>query len=159
MKKNEGANEKNISANTAAAETSSKRTVSIVVDNVAGVLAKVTNLFSRRGFNIDSLAVGTTEKPQFSRITVEIHATNSQVDEKRDHRDRQHFQRQDHRPPARLGHLRDHGAGRQGRGGHQDALKIRHHRAGQNGRRRARKRRGLDLQGLISKKPQRATEV
>ena len=79
MNKNEGANEKNISANPAAAETSSKRTVSIVVDNVAGVLAKVTNLFSRRGFNIDSLAVGTTEKPQFSRITVEIHATNSQV--------------------------------------------------------------------------------
>lgn len=51
-----------------------KRTISIVVDNVSGVLSKVTNLFSRRGFNIDSLAVGTTEKPEFSRITVELHA-------------------------------------------------------------------------------------
>ncbi|MBP5311622.1 MAG: acetolactate synthase small subunit [Clostridia bacterium] len=55
------------------------RTLSIVVDNVAGVLSKVTGLFSRRGYNIDSLAVGTTEKPEFSRITVKIHATGSQV--------------------------------------------------------------------------------
>ncbi len=51
-----------------------KRTISIVVDNVSGVLSKVTNLFSRRGFNIDSLAVGTTEKPEFSRITIELQA-------------------------------------------------------------------------------------
>jgi acetolactate synthase-1/3 small subunit len=80
MKKTDVSTEKIKPENLAAAEeTVSKRTVSIVVDNVAGVLAKVTNLFSRRGFNIDSLAVGTTEKPQFSRITVEIHATNSQV--------------------------------------------------------------------------------
>ncbi|MBQ7444572.1 MAG: acetolactate synthase small subunit [Clostridia bacterium] len=55
------------------------RTLSIVVDNVAGVLSKVTGLFSRRGYNIDSLAVGTTEKPEFSRITVKIHAGESQV--------------------------------------------------------------------------------
>lgn len=62
-----------------AGDAVNKRTVSILVDNVSGVLSKVTNLFSRRGFNIDSLAVGTTEKPEFSRITVEIHATDSQV--------------------------------------------------------------------------------
>ncbi|MBP1587087.1 MAG: acetolactate synthase small subunit [Clostridia bacterium] len=65
--------------NISACDIVNKRTVSILVDNVSGVLSKVTNLFSRRGFNIDSLAVGTTEKPEFSRITVEIHATDSQV--------------------------------------------------------------------------------
>lgn len=53
-----------------------KKTLSIVVDNVSGVLSKVTNLFSRRGFNIDSLAVGPTEKDEFSRITVEVHCTD-----------------------------------------------------------------------------------
>ena len=57
----------------------SKRTVSILVDNVSGVLSKVTNLFSRRGFNIDSLAVGTTEKPEFSRITVELRASEERL--------------------------------------------------------------------------------
>ncbi len=55
------------------------RTLSIVVDNIAGVLYKVTSVFSRRGFNIDSLAVGTTEKPEYSRITVKIHASEAQV--------------------------------------------------------------------------------
>lgn len=55
------------------------KTLSIVVDNVAGVLYKVTSVFSRRGYNIDSLAVGTTEKPEYSRITVKIHATEAQV--------------------------------------------------------------------------------
>jgi len=48
------------------------RTISIVVDNQAGVLAKVSNLFCRRGYNIDSLAVGTTENPLLSRITVVV---------------------------------------------------------------------------------------
>jgi len=62
-------------------KTFQKRTISIVVDNVAGVLSKVTNLFSRRGFNIDSLAVGTTEKPEFSRITVEVHADDDLLDQ------------------------------------------------------------------------------
>ena len=46
------------------------KTISILVDNEAGVLARVTNLFSRRGYNIDSLAVGTTDEPSTSRITV-----------------------------------------------------------------------------------------
>ncbi|MBO5076892.1 MAG: acetolactate synthase small subunit, partial [Clostridia bacterium] len=48
------------------------KTISILVDNEAGVLARVTNLFSRRGFNIDSLAVGTTDEPAVSRITVRV---------------------------------------------------------------------------------------
>ncbi len=48
------------------------KTISILVDNEAGVLARVTNLFSRRGVNIDSLAVGTTDDPSVSRITVRV---------------------------------------------------------------------------------------
>ena len=48
------------------------KTISILVDNEAGVLARVTNLFSRRGYNIDSLAVGTTDVPSQSRITVRV---------------------------------------------------------------------------------------
>lgn len=48
------------------------KTISILVDNEAGVLARVTSLFSRRGYNIDSLAVGTTDVPEISRITVRV---------------------------------------------------------------------------------------
>lgn len=44
--------------------------LSILVDNSAGVLSRVAGLFSRRGYNIDSLTVGVTEKPEFSRMTV-----------------------------------------------------------------------------------------
>lgn len=47
-----------------------KRTISILVENHAGVLSRVTGLFSRRGFNIDSLAVGVTDNPSVSRITI-----------------------------------------------------------------------------------------
>ena len=46
------------------------KTISVLVDNKAGVLARVTNLFSRRGYNIDSLAVGTADRTDISRITV-----------------------------------------------------------------------------------------
>jgi len=47
-----------------------KHVVSILVENNAGVLSRVSGLFSRRGYNIDSLSVGETEDPQYSRITV-----------------------------------------------------------------------------------------
>lgn len=47
-----------------------KYTLSVHVENKAGVLSKVVALFSRRGFNIDSLAVGTTEDEAISRITI-----------------------------------------------------------------------------------------
>ncbi len=47
-----------------------KHTLSVLVENKAGVLTRVTNLFSRRGYNIDSLAVGETENPTVSRITL-----------------------------------------------------------------------------------------
>ena len=45
-------------------------TLSILVENQAGVLSKISGLFSRRGFNIDSLAVGVTQDPSVSRITI-----------------------------------------------------------------------------------------
>ena len=47
-----------------------KHTISILVENHAGVLARVAGLFARRGFNIDSLAVGITEDEKISRITI-----------------------------------------------------------------------------------------
>ena len=45
-------------------------TLSILVENQAGVLSKISGLFSRRGFNIDSLEVGVTTDPNVSRITI-----------------------------------------------------------------------------------------
>ena len=45
-------------------------TLSILVENQAGVLSKISGLFSRRGFNIDSLAVGVTNNPAVSIITI-----------------------------------------------------------------------------------------
>lgn len=47
-----------------------KHTISILVENHAGVLSRISGLFSRRGFNIDSLAVGETDDPKISRITI-----------------------------------------------------------------------------------------
>ncbi len=49
-----------------------KHTLSVLVENHAGVLSRVAGLFSRRGFNIDSLAVGVTENPDISRITIVV---------------------------------------------------------------------------------------
>ena len=50
----------------------SKHTLSVLVENKPGVLARVAGLFSRRAFNIHSLAVGPTEHPEISRITVVV---------------------------------------------------------------------------------------
>ncbi len=47
-----------------------KHTISILVENNAGVLARISGLFARRGFNIHSLAVGVTEDEKVSRITI-----------------------------------------------------------------------------------------
>jgi acetolactate synthase-1/3 small subunit len=49
-----------------------KHTLSVLVENKPGVLARVAGLFARRGYNIDSLAVGVTEKPEVSRMTVVV---------------------------------------------------------------------------------------
>ena len=47
--------------------------IAVYVDNQFGVLTRVTGLFTRRGFNIDSLTVGVTEDPKYSRITITMH--------------------------------------------------------------------------------------
>lgn len=47
-----------------------KHTISVLVENKAGVLSRISGLFARRGFNIDSLAVGTTVDKNISRITL-----------------------------------------------------------------------------------------
>ncbi len=46
------------------------RVLSLLVDNTSGVLSRVAGLFSRRGYNIDSLSVGETANPKFSRMTI-----------------------------------------------------------------------------------------
>ncbi len=48
----------------------SRHVFSIFVQNHAGVLSRISGLFSRRGYNIESLSVGVTEDPEFSRITI-----------------------------------------------------------------------------------------
>ncbi len=57
------------------------RTLSILVDNAPGVLTRVAGLVARRGFNIDSLAVGHTEDPTRSRITLVVDADIEQVEQ------------------------------------------------------------------------------
>ena len=47
-----------------------KTIIAVYVENQAGVLTRVTGMFTRRGFNIDSLTVGETESPKYSRITI-----------------------------------------------------------------------------------------
>ena len=47
-------------------------TLSVLVENKPSVLARIASLFSRRGFNIDSLAVGPTERPDVSRMTIVV---------------------------------------------------------------------------------------
>ena len=49
-----------------------RHTLSVLVENKPGVLARIAGLFSRRSFNIDSLAVGPTENPEVSRMTIVI---------------------------------------------------------------------------------------
>lgn len=49
-----------------------KRVLSMLVDNTSGVLSRVAGLFSRRGYNIDSLTVGETADPRYSRMTVVV---------------------------------------------------------------------------------------
>ena len=53
--------------------------LSILVENKPGVLFKVTNLFRARNFNIDSISVGVTENPEFSRMTITTYGDEKQV--------------------------------------------------------------------------------
>ena len=58
-----------------------KHIISVMVENKSGVLAKVAGLFSRRGFNIDSLAVGPTDSRSISRITIVVNAENHSIEQ------------------------------------------------------------------------------
>ena len=58
-----------------------KQTISVLVENRAGVLNRITSLFSRRAFNIDSLAVGVTDDPSLSRITIIVDNDNTVVEQ------------------------------------------------------------------------------
>ena len=51
----------------------SKFVIAVYVDNTAGVLTRVSGMFTRRGFNIDALTVGETERSEYSRITISMH--------------------------------------------------------------------------------------
>ena len=55
------------------------RTLSVLVDNESGVLSQISRLFSRKGFNIESLAVGTTDDPAVSRMTIEVLTNDNQT--------------------------------------------------------------------------------
>ena len=55
--------------------------IAIYVDNQYGVLSRVTAMFTRRGFNIDSLTVGETESPAYSRITITLSAAKTDKDQ------------------------------------------------------------------------------
>ena len=56
-----------------------KHTISVLVDNHFGVLARVSGMFSTRGFNISSLCVGETEDPQYSRMTVVVRGDDNSL--------------------------------------------------------------------------------
>ncbi|MGH8904616.1 MAG: acetolactate synthase small subunit [Egibacteraceae bacterium] len=59
----------------------SKHTLSVLVENRPGVLARVAGLFSRRGFNIESLAVGPTEVDDISRMTIVVDAAQAPLEQ------------------------------------------------------------------------------
>jgi acetolactate synthase-1/3 small subunit len=59
----------------------SKHTLSVLVENKPGVLARIAGLFSRRGFNIDSLAVGPTEHAEVSRMTIVVNVEESPLEQ------------------------------------------------------------------------------
>jgi len=58
-----------------------KHTISILVENQPGVLARVAGLFSRRGYNIESIAVGATEDPGISRMTIVVDGDKCNVEQ------------------------------------------------------------------------------
>jgi acetolactate synthase I/III small subunit len=61
--------------------TGRKHVLSLLVENKPGVLARIAGLFSRRGFNIDTLAVGPTDDPEVSRITLTVDGAVHPIDQ------------------------------------------------------------------------------
>lgn len=62
-------------------ESNQRRVISLLVDNQTGVLARVSSLFCRKGFNIDSLTVSATNDPTVSRITVTITSNERELEQ------------------------------------------------------------------------------
>ena len=58
-----------------------KHTLSVLVENKPGVLSRIAGLFSRRGFNIDSLAVGVTDDPDISRMTITVDGKEQPIEQ------------------------------------------------------------------------------
>jgi acetolactate synthase-1/3 small subunit len=58
-----------------------KHVLSLLVENKPGVLARIAGLFARRGFNIDSLAVGPTQDPAVSRVTLTVDGASHPIDQ------------------------------------------------------------------------------
>ncbi|QGU00843.1 Acetolactate synthase small subunit [Candidatus Syntrophocurvum alkaliphilum] len=58
-----------------------KHTLSVTVENKPGVLTRVSTLFRRRGYNIDSLTVGVTEDPTVSRMTIVVEGDNKIIEQ------------------------------------------------------------------------------
>jgi len=58
-----------------------KHTLAVIVENRPGVLTRVTTLFRRRGYNIDSLTVGTTENPGISRMTIVVEGDDKVIEQ------------------------------------------------------------------------------
>jgi acetolactate synthase-1/3 small subunit len=58
-----------------------KHTLSVLVENKPGVLNRIAGLFARRGFNIDSLAVGETEDPKLARMTIMVDAQDQPLEQ------------------------------------------------------------------------------
>ena len=59
----------------------STHTISLLVENKPGVLHRIAGLFSRRGYNIASLTVGPTERPEYSRMTIVVRLGSRTVDQ------------------------------------------------------------------------------
>ena len=58
-----------------------QHTITVLVDNKPGVLSRVAGLFSRRGYNIESLAVSITENPEVSRMTLVVNGDEQEVEQ------------------------------------------------------------------------------
>ncbi|MEJ8555177.1 acetolactate synthase small subunit [Tepidibacter sp. Z1-5] len=58
-----------------------RHVLSVLVQNQSGVLSKIAGLFTRRGYNIDSLSVGETDNPKISRMTIVVNCDNSTLEQ------------------------------------------------------------------------------
>jgi acetolactate synthase I/III small subunit len=62
-------------------DTEMKHTIAVIVENKPAVLTRIAGLFSRRSFNIDSLSVGATDNPDYSRMTITVHGDDSVLEQ------------------------------------------------------------------------------